>query len=150
MRLPTAFLFALFASFALTGCSTPGPPPATKEVPLGGPGPAGTTSKHPLAKYIEMAGFRLTQPAAGKLSIKFAAINHSEADLGELTVKVQIITTASKPTDPPVTEFEAKIPSLGPHEIKDVTASAATKLRIYELPDWQFLRAGFDITSPAP
>jgi hypothetical protein len=31
-----------------------------------------------------------------------------------------------------------------------VDAKVNTKLRIYELPDWQFLRAEFDITSPAP
>jgi hypothetical protein len=49
-----------------------------------------------------------------------------------------------------VTEFEAKIPTLAPLEVKDVTAQANTTLRIYELPDWQFLRADFDITSPAP
>jgi hypothetical protein len=49
-----------------------------------------------------------------------------------------------------VTEFEAKVPALSPHEVKDVTAQANTTLRIYELPDWQFLRAEFDITSPEP
>jgi hypothetical protein len=31
-----------------------------------------------------------------------------------------------------------------------VTASAETKMRLYELPDWQFLRADFDIVSPTP
>ena len=113
-------------------------------------GPATTTSKHPLAKYIELAGFRLAESQAGKLKIKFAAINHSEADLGDMTVKVRLTTSAAKPGDPPVTEFEAKLPSIGPQENKDVDATATTSLRIYELPDWQFLRADFDITSPAP
>jgi hypothetical protein len=46
--------------------------------------------------------------------------------------------------------FDAKVPSLGPEEIQDVTATAATKLRIYELPDWQFIKAEFEITSPMP
>ncbi len=82
--------------------------------------------------------------------MQFVAINHSDADLSDLTVKVRLITTAAKPGDPPVTEFEAKIPMLAPLEVKDVTAQANTALRIYELPDWQFLRADFDITSPQP
>ena len=82
--------------------------------------------------------------------MKFAAINHSAADLGDLTVKVRITTTQAAPADPPVAEFEAKIPSFGPHETKDVIGKAETKLRIYELPDWQFLRADFEITSPQP
>jgi hypothetical protein len=115
-----------------------------------GPGPATTISKNPLAKYIEIAGFRLAEAGPGKLKIRFAAINHSEADLGELEVKVKLVTFNAKPEDPPVTEFEAKIPSLGPLEVKSLEATTPTKLRVYELPDWQFLRAQFDITSPAP
>jgi hypothetical protein len=42
------------------------------------------------------------------------------------------------------------VASLGPQENKDVTVTVPTKLRLYELPDWQFLRAQFEITSPAP
>ena len=60
------------------------------------------------------------------------------------------LSDQSSPDDPPITEFEAKIPSLGPQETHDVSATANTKLRLYELPDWQFLRADFDITSPEP
>lgn len=114
------------------------------------PGAATLIGQHPLAKYIELNGFRLTEGGAGKLNVKFTAVNHSEADIGDLTVKVKLVTTAAKPDDPPVAEFEAKVPALGPLEVKDVGATATTKLRIYELPDWQFLRAQFEITSPAP
>jgi len=70
--------------------------------------------------------------------------------MGDLTVKVRMVTSTFKQGDEPITEFEAKIPALGPQETKDVTAAAATKLRLYELPDWQFLRADFDVISPAP
>jgi len=72
------------------------------------------------------------------------------ANIGDLTLKIRLVTTAAKPDDPPITEFEAKVPALGPQEIKDVAATATTKLRIYELPDWQFIRAEVEITSPAP
>jgi hypothetical protein len=70
--------------------------------------------------------------------------------MGDLVLKIRLTTTAAKPDEPPVTEFEAKIPNLGPQEMKEVTAAAPTKLRIYELPDWQFLRAQFEIVSPPP
>ena len=82
--------------------------------------------------------------------MKFVAINHSEADLGDLGLTIRLQTTAAKPGDPPVAEFQAKVPSLGPLEIRDISAKVSTKMRIYELPDWQFMRAEFDITSPAP
>jgi hypothetical protein len=136
--------------FALAGCSSPAPQTTSKQAAVENTGPATTTSKHPLAKYIELAGFRLAESKPGELDVKFVAINHSEADLGDLDLTIRLKTTASKPDDPPVTEFQAKVPSLGPLEIRDIGAKLKTKLRIYELPDWQFMRADFDITSPAP
>jgi ABC-type glycerol-3-phosphate transport system substrate-binding protein len=135
---------------ALGGCSSPAPQATTKQGPVEVTGPASTTSKHPLAKYIELAGFRLAESKPGELEVKFVAINHSEADLGDLGLTIRLKTTAAKPDDPPVAEFMAKVASLGPLEIRDISAKVSTKLRIYELPDWQFMRAEFDITSPAP
>ncbi len=132
------------------GCSSPAPQPAAKQALPENTGPASTSSKHPLAKYIELNGFRLVESKPGELEVKFVAVNHSEADLGDLELNVRLRTTAAKPEDPPVAEFKAKVPSLGPLEIRDTSAKVATKMRIYELPDWQFMRADFDITSPAP
>ena len=108
------------------------------------------TKKHPLAKYVELVGFRLSEAGGGKMRVKFAVVNHSEADIGDLGVKVRLLTSSSKPDDPPIAEFEVKVPTLGPEEIKDVEATTPSKLRIYELPDWQFLKAEFEITSPQP
>jgi len=138
-------------TWLLTGCSAPAPE-ASQVKPAGTPQATDTiiTNKHPLAKYLELSGYRITETAPGKLNIKLAVVNHSEADIGDLTLKIKLVTTAAKPDDQPITEFEAKVPALGPQELKDVTATAATKLRIYELPDWQFIRAAVEITSPAP
>jgi hypothetical protein len=135
----------------LTACSAPAPD-TSQAKKSGTPQATDTviTTPHPLAKYLELSGYRITETSPGKLNIKLAVVNHSEADIGDLTLKIKLITTAAKPDDPPITEFEAKVPALGPQELKDVTATAATKLRIYELPDWQFIRAAVEITSPAP
>src|SRR3984957_2636393 len=136
----------------LAACSSPpgkdsrttkktGPVEPTSAIPI---------KKHPLAKYIELVGFRLSEAGGGKLKIRFLVVNHSEADIGDLGVKVRLTTSSAKPDDPPIAVFEAKVPSLGPEEIQDVTATTATKLRIYELPDLQFIQAEFEITSPEP
>lgn len=106
--------------------------------------------KHPLAKYVELVGFRLADVTGGKLRVKFAVVNHSEADIGDLGVKVRLTTSSAKPDDPPIAVFEVKVPALGPEEIQDVTATVPSKLRVYELPDWQFIKAEFEITSPEP
>ncbi len=140
----------VFVLAALAGCSSP--PPPVKPAKAGASESTVTTfaAKHPLGKYLELSGYRLAEKGAGKLAVKLVVINHSEADIGDLTLKIRLVTTAAKPEDPPITEFEAKVPSLGPQEIKEVSAMANTKLRIYELPDWQFIRAEVEITSPAP
>jgi hypothetical protein len=142
----------LLLSVILAGCSS-SPAPETKAAKQVG-APLAVTSvisgKHPLAKYLEIAGFRVTEGGAGKLTVKFAVINHSDADIGDLTMKVTLTTTAAKPEDAPIAVFDAKVPALGPQEVKDAIGTATTKLRVYELPDWQFLKADAEITSPTP
>ena len=136
---------------ALAACSSG---PDTKQTKKAGPpeppGAAAATGKNPLNKYVEVMGFRITEQGKGKLKITFGVINHSDADISDLGMKIRLTTTAAKPQDPAVAEFEAKVDSLGPQENKDVSVTVPTALRIYELPDWQFLRATFEITSPAP
>ena len=147
---PTLAVVLLSVTLALGGCSSPAPQATGKPGIIEITGPATTISKHPFAKYIELAGFRLTESKAGQLDVKFVTVNHSEAELSDMELTVRVRTTAAKPEDPPVVEFQAKVPAMSPLEVHDISAKAATKLRIYELPDWQFLRAEFDITSPAP
>ena len=145
-------IIVLSLLLALAACSSPtaadnkqtkktGPIEPTSAIP---------TKKHPLTKYVELVGFRLSEAGGGKLKVKFAVVNHSEADIGDLGVKVRLTTSSAKPDDPPIAVFDVKVPALGPEEIQDVSATVPSKLRIYELPDWQFLRAEFEITSPQP
>ncbi len=145
MRIIVVSLF-----LALAACSTAPVNDAKQSKKTGPvePTSAVPTKKHPLAKYVELVGFRMTEAGGGKLKIRFVVVNHSEADIGDLAVKVRLSTSSAKPEDPPIAEFEAKVPSLGPEEIQEVTAMVPTKLRIYELPDWQFIKAEFEITSP--
>ncbi len=136
--------FALF-SLLLAGCSSSSDAPKPK------PNAAlvtATNSNNPVAKFIELVGFRITERAPGKLAITFGVVNHSDADVCDLGFQVNIRTTASKPDDPPLFSFPAKESGLGPNQIKEVTVDTPTKLRVYELPDWQFLRADFTLTSP--
>jgi len=135
---------------ALCACSSPDTKPGKSSLPAPSPGVSVAINKHPLAKYLELVGYRMAESGAGKLKITFGVVNHSDADIGDLGLHVKLVTSAAKPEDPPIAEFDAKVPSLGPQENKDVSVIVPTKLRIYELPDWQFLRDQFEITSPAP
>ena len=107
-----------------------------------------TNTSNPVAKYLELVGFRINERKPGQLQIQFGVANHSEADIGDVKITVNLGTTAGKPGEPPIITFPASVSKLGPSELKDVTVDVPTKLRVYELPDWQFLKADFQITEP--
>jgi len=144
MRKPLGFAIA---ALWLGACSS-GPSPSGKA-----PAPAAASSQpasnaNPIAKYVELAGFRLDEKGPGKLQIRFALINHSEADLGDIALQVNVRATTARPGEAPLFSFPAIVQGVGPGDVKDVTVEVPTRMRVYELPDWQFLRADFQVTSP--
>jgi hypothetical protein len=105
------------------------------------PGPAGSSAgTHPLAKHLEISGIRLRDLKGGKATIQFVVINHSAADLPDLTIDVTV-----RSADRVFFEVPAKVPSLEAFEVKDLSASVATDLKSYELPDWQLIRPQFQV-----
>lgn len=140
----------LLPAALLAGCSSSSSPDKqAKAAPP--PIPAHFTASNtsnPIAKYIEMVGLRVTERSPGHLVVQFGVVNHSEADVGDIKMAVNLSTTAAKPGDPPLITFPAQVTRLGPNELKDVSVEVPIKLRVYELPDWQFLRADFQITEP--
>ena len=65
-----------------------------------------------------------------------------------LELRITLNTTKAAEGEPPVAVIDAKIGNLGPHESKDMESPLETKLRAYELPDWQFLSPKFEVTAP--
>jgi hypothetical protein len=92
------------------------------------------TSAHRYAKFIELSGFRITEDARKRPTVTTAVTNHSKVTLK--TPDGKEIGTAS-----------LKASGLGPFKSVDASGPLVTKLRAYEFPDWQFIRAEFEITS---
>lgn len=155
LRRHALFLLASGTLLVSFGCSSSkevakAPTPGKSEIDLLAK-PVATNGKiHPLAKHIELGGFRLAEPTKGTLRVKFNVINHSQADLGDLEMTVSLVAAAAGADDPPLTVVKVKVPNMGPEDSKAVEVSTPTKMRVYEMPDWQFIRARFEITSPPP
>jgi hypothetical protein len=149
MRSVPHALFALGAIVCVAGCSSSTTEKAAAK-PAGPPMAHITASNanNSLAKYIELVGFRITEKTPGKLVVQFGVVNHSSADVGDVKLKVNLTTTAAKPDEAPLISFPAQVSGLGPSDMKNVTVDVPAKLRAYELPDWQFLIARFEITEP--
>lgn len=141
----------LLISLLAGGCSSDKP---AQPAPKSGSVPTGVmmaeNRKHPLAKYLELVGFRLSEKGQGKLTVKFGIVNHSDADISDLGLNVSLRPVNAKPEDPAFCTFPVKVPALLPQEIANASGECTTTLRVYELPDWQFIRATFEITAPAP
>jgi len=102
---------------------------------------------NPLQKYVEVVGIRLTQDAKKKPQARFIAVNHGSAELNDLTANVTLWASTSRSEEDSVGTFTFKINSLGPNEAKEITTPLKTKLRVYELPDWQNMTAEVQLTS---
>jgi hypothetical protein len=103
---------------------------------------------HPFQKYIEVTGVRLLEDKKKATEARFLVVNHSGADIADLSANVTIWGRTVKSEEESVGTFNFKLPSLGPYESKEMTAKLNTKLRVYELPDWQNVTSEVQITSP--
>jgi hypothetical protein len=101
-----------------------------------------------LQKYVEVVGMRLTEDAKKKPAVRFVVVNHSGAEIADLAANVNLWARTAKSDEETVGTFSFKVPSLGAYESKEMTGVLNTKLRVYELPDWQNLVADIQITSP--
>lgn len=122
-----------------------GPAPTVAvENPAAKPG----AKANPLQKYIEVSGVRFVQDAKKKTQAKFLLINHSDADISGLAGNVTIWGRTRKSEEDAQGSFSFNT-NLGPMESKELTVPIDTKLKIYELPDWQNVTTDVQITAPA-
>ncbi len=125
------------------GGSQAAAPPATVESPAAKPG----AKANPLQKYIEISGVRFAEDPKKKLLVKFILTNHSDADLAGLAGNVTIWGRTQKSEEDAVGTFSFKT-NVGPGATEEVSAPLTTKLKIYELPDWQNVTTDLQITAP--
>ena len=84
----------------------------------------------------------------GKLIAKFIVTNHSSGDLTGLAGNVTIwaSTKRSEEDAQGTFSFITDVPAYGS---KEVTTPLTTKLKVYELPDWQNVTTDLQITAPS-
>ncbi len=121
-------------------------PSATVESPAAKPGAAA----NPWQKYVEVSGLRFVEDPKhkGKVLARFMITNHSSVELNSIAGNVTIWASTKRSEEDAQGSF-AFSTSVPPYESKEVTAPLNTKLRIYELPDWQNMTTDLQITSPS-
>jgi hypothetical protein len=104
---------------------------------------------NPLQKYVEVVGIRMTTDNRKPVA-KFVVVNHSGADIADLAANVTLWASTSRSEEDSVGSFSFKVNGLGPNSSKEMSEPLKTKLKPYELPDWQNTTAEIQITSPRP
>jgi len=153
--LPTWLMAMLFAA-GFVGLGTglywlvgsrgkPAAPTAAVESPAAKPG----AKTNPIQKFIEVSGVRFTEEGRKKvLSVKYLVINHSGAEITGLAGNVTVWGRTQKSEEDAAGTFSFQT-TLGPYESKELTSPLNTKLKVYELPDWQNVSTDIQITAPA-
>ncbi len=104
---------------------------------------------NPLQKYVEVVGIRLLSEGRKPVA-KFVVVNHSNAEIPDLEANVTLWASTSRSEEDSVGAFSFKLRNLGPNGSEEMTEPLKTKLKPYELPDWQNSTAELQVTSPAP
>jgi nicotinate-nucleotide--dimethylbenzimidazole phosphoribosyltransferase len=120
-------------------------PAPTPAVAATGPAPTGGNS--PLAKFVEVTGFRIitsSPDAATKSEVQYLVVNHSAADISDANVFITL--RSAKPGQAPLCRFSFKVPLLGPFEAKEMSSPIEKSARGISLPDWQDVRADVQIS----
>jgi hypothetical protein len=112
------------------------------------PVPAPGAKANPYQKFIEISGIRFAEDPKNKDKsiVKFVITNHADDEIAGLSGSVAIVGRGDK-SGQAVAGFSFTT-TLGPEESKDLTTSLTTKLKAYELPDWQFAQPMLQITGP--
>jgi len=143
----TIFFVGLVAGiYWLVGRSHAETPSTSVESPAAKPGAA----TNPWQKFIEVSGVRLQEDPKNKskLVAKFIVTNHSTAGLSGLAGNVTLWGGTRKSDEDALGTFSF-ITSLDANESKEITSPLTTKLKVYELPDWQNATPDLQITAPA-
>jgi hypothetical protein len=130
----------------LVGRSHAETPSTSVESPAAKPGAA----TNPWQKFIEVSGVRLEgdPKSKGKILAKFIVTNHSSAGLSGLAGNVTLWGGTKRSDEDALGSFSF-ITNLDGNESKEITSPLSTKLKVYELPDWQNATPDLQITAPA-
>jgi len=126
-----------------------GSTPASTAKTAAGGAPAAKGVSNPLQKSIEVTGLRFVNSGKSP-SVKFVVINHSGSVLLDLAGTVTLWAGTSRSDEDAIGTFNLNVDTLDAGGSKEMTAPLKTKLKAYEMPDWQNATAEVQVSSPAP
>ena len=111
--------------------------------------PSKQNVSNPLQKYVEVVGIRLVTEKQKPVA-KFIVVNHSGSEIPNLEANVTLWASTSRSEEDSIGSFSLKVAGLEANGSQEMSAPLKTKLKPYEMPDWQNATAEVQVTSPKP
>jgi hypothetical protein len=113
----------------------PTPAPAAASAPV-----APAFEQHPFARFIEVTGLRVVADTNHRSQVQYIVVNHSATPLSGMTIQIAVRSSVDPASSKPLFTVSAVVPSLGPHQSKEIRTDLDSELRNSAIPDWEYLR----------
>jgi len=128
-----------------------GPTNTAEKTGVAAPSAAGSAAAdqkvtNPLQKYVEVVGVRMATENK-KTVVKFLVVNHSASSVSPFSANVTLWAGTSRSDEDAVGSFTFKAETLEPYGSKELSAPLKTKMKAYEMPDWQNVTAELQIST---
>ena len=102
---------------------------------------------HPFARFVEVTGLRVVADANHRSQVQYIVVNHSSAELTGMAIKIAVRSSKDPAGTPPLFTVSAIVPSLAPHQSKEIRTDLDSELRASAIPDWEYLRTDVQVGS---
>jgi hypothetical protein len=118
----------------------PSPSQAAASVPA-----APAFEQHPFARFVEVTGVRVVADLSHRSQVQYIVVNHSSEQLSGMLIRIAVRSSADPAGAKPLFTVSAVIPSLGPHQSKEIRTDLDSQLRSSAIPDWEYLRTDVQV-----
>jgi hypothetical protein len=101
--------------------------------------------QHPFARFVEVTGLRVVADLSHRSQVQYIVVNHSSEQLSGMLIRIAVRSSTDPASAKPLFTVSAVIPSLGPHQSKEIRTDLDSQLRSSAIPDWEYLRTDVQV-----
>jgi hypothetical protein len=101
--------------------------------------------QHPFARFVEVTGLRVVADLNHRSQVQYIVVNHSATQLSGMSIRIAVRSSVDPAGSAPLFTVSTVIPSLGPHQSKEIRTDLDSQLRTSSIPDWEYLRTDVHI-----
>lgn len=103
--------------------------------------------QHPFARFLEVTGLRVVTDPNHRPQVQYIVVNHSATPLTGMLIKIAVRSSTQAAGAAPLFTVSAVVPSLAPHQSKEIRTDLDSELRSSAIPDWEYLRTEVHVGS---